>query len=305
MKKRFTLIELLVVIAIIAILAAILLPALQSARERSRSSSCTSNLKNLGAIAMQYRGDNREMWPSVPGDTGTLKTPDVLPGKNLPGSYQWPCCLIRGRYISDFRYDKNKWGEAPAFSCPTIGYQKITVNGTANGVPQVYGTPGQNRVDHLGYSWPLNMPTLNGPYTYYNNSSLSTTGSGWKRKYASSSPSIRLWFADSAYFDSSSPVVHQRSVFYAPGDGYSSDRPQLYPAHGGRINFATQDGHVASAEPEGLREYHTMYGTGGAGPGMNAPPYTGKALSCTIGKYLPSDLAPTGVLHDYYQMLYY
>ena len=59
MKRHgFTLIELLVVIAIIAILAAILLPALSSARERGRSASCTSNLKDLATSCMMYADAN-------------------------------------------------------------------------------------------------------------------------------------------------------------------------------------------------------------------------------------------------------
>jgi len=59
MKPRgFTLIELLVVVVIIALLIAVLLPALSSARERSRRTVCQANLRGIHTNLVLYAEEN-------------------------------------------------------------------------------------------------------------------------------------------------------------------------------------------------------------------------------------------------------
>ncbi len=99
MKRReFTLIELLVVIAIIAILAGILLPALNAAREKARTISCMSNMKQHGTAMNFYLSDNNEVFPTsyyyMNGTSGTGGyvhwTGLLRPYNNVANSYKCP-----------------------------------------------------------------------------------------------------------------------------------------------------------------------------------------------------------------------
>ena len=98
--NSFTLIELLVVIAIIAILAAMLLPALSAARERARSASCTSKLKDLALYINMYADVNEDFYFGF-----------------KSGNYYW--CLSSDHPFGQFM--GNKWIRSGVYSANYSG----------------------------------------------------------------------------------------------------------------------------------------------------------------------------------------
>src|SRR5580704_11042628 len=85
-NQGFTLIELLVVITIVAILAALLLPALASAKERSKGTACLSNLRQIGIAIRGYADDSSGNIPFGPKAPSFTSPFDLYPSTGAPTS---------------------------------------------------------------------------------------------------------------------------------------------------------------------------------------------------------------------------
>jgi prepilin-type N-terminal cleavage/methylation domain-containing protein len=85
-QRAFTLVELLVVIAVVGILAALLLPALASARDKSRKTACVSNLRQIGIALLNYATDNDGRIPYGPKAPPFTNPGDFYPSTGAPTS---------------------------------------------------------------------------------------------------------------------------------------------------------------------------------------------------------------------------
>ena len=80
-KRAFTLVELLVVIAIVGLLIAMSLPAVLSAREAARRTTCVSRMRQSGLGILEYQSATAYF---PPGRTGCDDTGDEMSHKVCP-----------------------------------------------------------------------------------------------------------------------------------------------------------------------------------------------------------------------------
>ncbi|MFO0976138.1 MAG: DUF1559 domain-containing protein [Planctomycetaceae bacterium] len=169
-RHAFTVIELLVTITVVGILVGLLLPAIQSARETSRRTQCTNNLRQLGIASLTFESTHGHFPPSTDLTDGKLENwvLNLMPYLECQGFVQ-----SVDQIVGDFRtgLGDRRWHlierkllelSPPRFHCPSDSWSipgTVSYAGNAgNWVPQ-YGFNGMFRSigkdDHLLVAGPI------------------------------------------------------------------------------------------------------------------------------------------------------
>jgi len=136
-RRGFSLVELLVVVSIIAMLVGLLLPAVQSARESSRGTTCANSLRQLGMALHNFVSANGGLLIPLKVDdavriAGTQADPDQNP---YPGkSRYWFAEVDESQSAMERKLDFSKGtlspfmeGNVAAYQCPNFRSDSVDV----------------------------------------------------------------------------------------------------------------------------------------------------------------------------------
>ena len=229
-RRAFTLVELLVVVGIIALLISMLLPALNKAREASKTTVCLSHLQQISVAMSMYVNEYRG-WPAIP----YYSTPNVL---FSPGDSLFPY----GRGYQDLlsRYTKTL-GCTPDYKYNYLGTQFGPMTRLSWDVVRdtVFGCPSDNNEVAIGncgsYSYNIGLIWTVGSTDW-------TTGNHWRPvgTYKDQGNTALLVCGGGTGFGG------QRIIWYA-GDLYARRNDGATGNHNKGTNILFCDGHAAWA----------------------------------------------------------
>ena len=214
--RFFTLIELLIVIAIIAILAAMLLPALNRARDKAKSVSCISNLKQVGLAFLSYADDNRGYVPPA-------KFFETFSSTN--GSPQWRDQLGRLKYLSEYTNTN------PARNTPDFAFCPLTSEG--RNVNNTYGVPAGT--EETGGIMPSSGTVFYARFLQK-----------LRNRVTFLAVDSRRGWIDNEYYINGSFYLDEPSANQTAPISLSSVAKAISLRHGGRFNGIRPDGSVSS-----------------------------------------------------------
>ncbi|MBQ9771500.1 MAG: type II secretion system protein [Lentisphaeria bacterium] len=232
-KRIFTLIELLVVIAIIAILAGMLLPALNNAREKGRSSTCVNNLKQIGLSINAYISENNDQF---------------FPGEIDSGKPNWLGRLVNSGYM---QVDT----KGSLVRCPT-GFAQFGI------------TPANYRGDFSSPVTGLSNFDFNNKVTYGTHRAI-VGKEGWHSVYSGDytkpaainkfKSASRTFIASDMYENSTNCGKTLKD--FSSADGVLSQMGEKkHTLHSGKINILWGDFHVAADSIYNIRDMkHYFY----------------------------------------------
>ena len=226
-SPRFTLIELLVVIAIIAILAAMLMPALQQARERAKTSTCTANIRQVIMAKHSYCDANDEYFVPYKYDVGATQP--------IP----WTAILtMYGRYVNSTKM----------FDCPAVA-DRVPLN-----VLMTYDSGDAATQSKLTKSpW----QRCGAGYNYYHLGGGATDLKTLTKRTSVRRASATIALADAAFYKTYGDGNDRQGYYLINRFKASSKEGHVRVRHSGEqdVNMAWVDGHLSTVKADAVNPY--------------------------------------------------